>query len=72
MEQYRTNVFGVINVTHAFLPHMRERGNGTIIVVGSRSGWKTQSAVSTFLNQVRAISHMFIILARWYALLTEK
>lgn len=46
MEQYKTNVFGVINVTNAFLPHMRQRGEGTVIVIGSRSGWKTQSAVN--------------------------
>ncbi|EIN09067.1 short-chain oxidoreductase [Punctularia strigosozonata HHB-11173 SS5] len=41
MKQYQTNVFGVINVTNAFLPHMRARRDGTIVNVGSRSAWRT-------------------------------
>ncbi|KAF8521583.1 short-chain oxidoreductase [Hysterangium stoloniferum] len=52
---YKTNVFGVINVTHAFLAHMRERRNGTIVVVGSRSGWKTQSAVRPYGSSKAAV-----------------
>jgi NADP-dependent 3-hydroxy acid dehydrogenase YdfG len=55
MEQYKTNVFGVINVTNAFLPHMRHRGEGTVIVIGSRSGWKTQSAVRDLLDSFRSL-----------------
>jgi NAD(P)-dependent dehydrogenase (short-subunit alcohol dehydrogenase family) len=54
MEQYKTNVFGVINVTNAFLGHMRQRGEGTIVVVGSMSGWKTQSPVSSSSDSFRA------------------
>ncbi|KAF8584216.1 short-chain oxidoreductase [Ramaria rubella] len=57
MEQYKTNVFGVINVTHAFLPHMRHRGNGTIVVIGSRSGWKTQSALVGPYGSSKAAVH---------------
>src|SRR3954468_21029938 len=33
--QYDTNVFGLMNVTRAFLPRMRERGAGRIITVSS-------------------------------------
>jgi len=36
--QYATNVFGLMNVTRAFLPQMRERGAGRIIHVGSVAG----------------------------------
>ncbi|KAJ3555879.1 hypothetical protein NM688_g2339 [Phlebia brevispora] len=39
MQQFQTNVFGVLNVTNAILPHMRERRSGTVIIVGSRTGW---------------------------------
>jgi len=35
---YDTNVFGLMNVTRAVLPHMRERGEGCVINVTSISG----------------------------------
>ncbi|KAF8478850.1 short-chain oxidoreductase [Gautieria morchelliformis] len=57
MEQYKTNVFGVINVTHAFLPHMRQREDGTIVVIGSRSGWNTQSALVGPYGSSKAAVH---------------
>ena len=40
MIQYKVNVFGVVNVTNAFLPYMRARKEGTIVMMGSRSGWR--------------------------------
>jgi NAD(P)-dependent dehydrogenase (short-subunit alcohol dehydrogenase family) len=36
--QYETNVFGLMAVTRAFLPQMRERGEGRIINVSSLGG----------------------------------
>lgn len=45
MKLYKTNVFGVINVTNAFLPYMRQCRNGTVVIIGSRSGWDARFAV---------------------------
>ena len=46
MQQFQTNVFGVLNVTNAVLPHMRERQSGTVVIVGSRTGWHAACPVS--------------------------
>ncbi len=35
---YETNVFGLMNVMRAVLPHMRERGSGSVINVTSMAG----------------------------------
>ena len=46
--QFETNVFGVLRLTQAFLPHMRERTNGTIVNVGSVSGQIGSPAVGAY------------------------
>lgn len=48
MDQYKTNVFGVINVTHAFLRQMRQMRSGSVVIIGSRSAWTAKAAVSVY------------------------
>lgn len=48
LEQYKVNVFGLSNVTTAFLPHFRERRSGTIVVTGSRSGVRVMPGLSAY------------------------
>lgn len=42
------NVFGLINVTRAVLPVMREAGHGKIVHIGSRSGFEGEPGVSMY------------------------
>ncbi|KAF8584680.1 NAD-P-binding protein [Ramaria rubella] len=56
LEVYKTNVFGVANVTNAVLPCMRQRRNGTIVIIGNRSGWCTNLTV-TLYNSSKAAVH---------------
>ncbi|KAG1823222.1 hypothetical protein EV424DRAFT_1346402 [Suillus variegatus] len=40
--QFRPNVCGVLDVTNAALPYMRERKSGTVVIIGSRSAWRPE------------------------------
>jgi len=58
--QFETNFFGLIRVTHAVLPHMRERRRGRIIMMSSVAGIVTaplQSAYSASKHAVEALSN---------------
>ncbi len=46
--QFETNLFGVLNVTRAVLPHMRERQRGRIVNVGSAVGRMTLPLYSMY------------------------
>lgn len=43
--QFKTNVYGLFDVTIAVLPYMRERRSGTVVLIGSRSAWRTETPV---------------------------
>jgi short-subunit dehydrogenase involved in D-alanine esterification of teichoic acids len=49
MRDMKTNFVGPMNVTNAILPHMRMKREGTIVFIGSRSVYRPQMLVSTFL-----------------------
>jgi NAD(P)-dependent dehydrogenase (short-subunit alcohol dehydrogenase family) len=59
-KQFETNFFGVIRVTQAVLPHMRERRKGRILMMSSVSGFvtpPTQGAYSASKHAVEALSN---------------
>jgi NAD(P)-dependent dehydrogenase (short-subunit alcohol dehydrogenase family) len=59
-QQFETNLFGVIRVTQAVLPQMRERRKGRILMMSSVSGFvtpPTQGAYSASKHAVEALSN---------------
>jgi len=59
-KQFETNFFGVIRVTQAVLPHMRERRQGRILMMSSVSGFvtpPTQGAYSASKHAIEALSN---------------
>lgn len=46
LEHFNINFFGVINLTNAVLPHMRQRRSGTVAMMGSRSAFRNEFIVS--------------------------
>ncbi|KAG2047413.1 NAD(P)-binding protein [Suillus hirtellus] len=63
--QFRPNVWGVLDVTNAALPYMRERKSGTIVIIGSRSAWKPEikgiGAYASSKAAVRAMSETLAV-----------
>jgi NAD(P)-dependent dehydrogenase (short-subunit alcohol dehydrogenase family) len=58
--QFETNVFGVIRVTQAVLPKMRERRKGRILMLSSVSGFvtpPTQGAYSASKHAIEAVAN---------------
>ena len=58
--QFETNLFGVIRVTQAVLPHMRERRKGRILMMSSVSGFvtpPTQGAYSASKHAIEALAN---------------
>lgn len=59
-KQFETNVFGLIRVTQAVVPRMRERRQGRLIMISSVAGFLTvplQGAYSASKHAVEAISN---------------
>ena len=55
IRQFNTNVFGVMAVTYAVLPHMRSRLSGTIVMTGSRSAFANEFPVRISLTAVAIV-----------------
>lgn len=50
------NVFGLINVTRAVLPVMREQGSGKLVHIGSRSGFEGEPGVGLYAASKFAVA----------------
>ncbi|KAK4507818.1 hypothetical protein PRZ48_001553 [Zasmidium cellare] len=47
-DQFNVNVFGVINLTRALLPHLRAQNSGTIAHFGSLGSWRGSPAAGIY------------------------
>jgi NAD(P)-dependent dehydrogenase (short-subunit alcohol dehydrogenase family) len=56
--QYDTNVFGLMSVTRAFLPKMRERGDGRVVNVGSIGGRYTFPLMGAYNSTKYAVESL--------------
>ncbi len=57
-KQYETNVFGLMSVTRAFVPQMRERGEGRVINVGSIGGRVTFPLMGAYNSTKYAVESL--------------
>ncbi|KZT05083.1 NAD-P-binding protein [Laetiporus sulphureus 93-53] len=64
LDLFQTNVFGVLNLTNAVLPYMRERKSGTVVFFGSRSVWKADTILTGHYIATKGAIHA---LAETYA-----
>lgn len=55
LAQFNTNVSGTTKVTRAILPHFRQRRSGTLLFIGSLSGWVGHLGVSAYASSKFAI-----------------
>lgn len=65
-QMFETNVFGVIRVSQAVLPHMREQKSGTIINVTSMAGYVGLSLTSTYCASKFAVEGLTEAMALEY------
>lgn len=54
--QFDTNVFGLLNVTRAFLPYFRAQRSGTIGNVSSIGGWRGSAGIGLYCASKWAVS----------------
>jgi short-subunit dehydrogenase len=57
-KQYETNVFGLMSVTRAFVPKMRERGAGRVVNVGSIGGRVTFPLMGAYNSTKYAVESL--------------
>jgi NAD(P)-dependent dehydrogenase (short-subunit alcohol dehydrogenase family) len=55
LAQFETNVFGTIKVTQALLPQFRQRRAGTMVFIGSLSGWMGDPGISAYVGSKFAL-----------------
>ncbi|CVL07617.1 related to ketoreductases [Fusarium mangiferae] len=47
-KSFKVNFHGPMNITRAVLPHLRKKGSGTLLFVGSQAGWHADPSASGY------------------------
>ncbi|KAI1458761.1 NAD(P)-binding protein [Annulohypoxylon moriforme] len=64
LAQFDTNVFGVVKVTRAVLPHLREKKSGTMVFISSLSGWHGHAFIGPYAGSKFALEGLVESLSR--------
>ncbi|KAK3937960.1 putative oxidoreductase YusZ [Diplogelasinospora grovesii] len=63
LRQFQANTFGPINVYRALLPHMRWKGGGTFVTIGSMAAWYPMNGCNLYNASKAALRWLVIGLA---------
>ncbi|TVY20858.1 putative oxidoreductase YusZ [Lachnellula arida] len=55
LAQFKTNLFGTINVTRSLMPHFREKKSGVVVFIGSMQGWKGDAVAGAYDSSKAAL-----------------
>jgi len=55
LREFQANVFGPLNVYRAVLPHLREKGSGMLLTIGSMAAWYPMSGCNLYNASKAAI-----------------
>ncbi|KAF9264384.1 putative short-chain oxidoreductase [Marasmius fiardii PR-910] len=58
-EQFDCNFFGVVRLTNLVFPGMRERREGCVVMVGSRSSWLSELPATALYNSSKAALRVY-------------
>ncbi|KAL2016715.1 hypothetical protein VTK56DRAFT_3144 [Thermocarpiscus australiensis] len=48
LRQFQANLFGPLNLYRAVLPHLRSKGHGTLVTIGSMAGWYPMNSCNLY------------------------
>jgi len=63
MKQFQSSVFGPHNIARAFLPHMRERRSGKIVMIGSKGAEMSVPGCGVYTSSKAALGALTVTLA---------
>ncbi|OJJ85398.1 SDR family oxidoreductase [Aspergillus glaucus CBS 516.65] len=63
LRQFQANTLGPLNLYRALLPHLREKGTGTLVTIGSMAAWYPMSGCNLYNASKAALRWLTIGLA---------